>query len=96
MQEIDRFHLAKQHRRLRPEDYSPEQITAMRRKGAMLRLHAGLSKPYRIVRRLVMKRLVVSDDSRGQAAAAPRRRTLDRTAKPPEAQLWFAEPETTG
>jgi serine/threonine protein kinase len=57
LQKIDRYHLAKLHRRARPADFSDPQRAQARRKGMLLRLHGWLlRKPYRAVRHQVLNR----------------------------------------
>jgi serine/threonine protein kinase len=57
MQSVDRYHLAKQHRRQRPQDFSAEAVRRSKRKGVLLILHGILlRRPYRAVRHFVLRR----------------------------------------
>jgi serine/threonine protein kinase len=58
-QKTDRYHLRKQHRRCRPEDFSWDQIADARKKGLVLTLHDWLlRRPYRAVRHFFLRRLL--------------------------------------
>jgi serine/threonine protein kinase len=59
MQGVDRYHLAKQNSRRRPMDFTPEQRAAMQRKGCVVTVHGWFRRPYRAVRHMVMRRLLV-------------------------------------
>lgn len=64
LQKVDRYHLAKLHRRSRPEDFSQAAIDAARRKGVLLHLHGHLlRRPYRAVRHAVLKRYLTRDEA---------------------------------
>lgn len=62
LQQVDRYHLTKLHRRSRPDDFSPNALAAARRKGILLHLHGHLlRRPYRAVRHAVLKRFLTDD-----------------------------------
>lgn len=67
LQRADRYHLAKLHRRRRPEDFTPEQLSNARRKGVILHIHAFLRRPYRALRHNVMRRYLIDGDSQRAA-----------------------------
>lgn len=58
----DRYHLRKQHRRCRPEDFSQEQIADAKKKGIALTLHDWLlRRPYRAVRHFFLRHLLTQN-----------------------------------
>jgi hypothetical protein len=63
MQGVDRYHLAKLHRRRRPFDFTGEELAALRRKGTLLRIHNGVRRPYRVIRHLVLKKFLTARDN---------------------------------
>lgn len=63
LQGVDRYHLTKQHRRRRPQDFSDEQIAAAKRRGALLHMHAWIRRPYRGIRHTIMRRLLINKDT---------------------------------
>ena len=66
MQNIDRYHLTKLHRRARAEDFTDEHRKQLRRKSLVIRLHGVLLRePYRAVRHAVLPRWLMAD---GKAA----------------------------
>ncbi len=68
MQRIDRYHLAKLHRRARPKDFSEEQKRKAKAQGFLLRLHGALlRRPYRAIRHRVMNRWMRVDDEKRAA-----------------------------
>lgn len=54
LQQVDDYHLQKNHRRSRPDDFSPEAQAASRQKGLLLTLHACIRRPYRATRHFAL------------------------------------------
>jgi serine/threonine protein kinase len=64
MQQVDVYHLRKNQRRLRPEDFTPDELAASHRKGLLLNLHGLLlRRPYRAVRHFVLRRFLLAEQS---------------------------------
>ena len=57
LQREDLYHIAKHHGRFRPDELSPEQIEAGRRRSILIRLHRFIFKPWFGIRRRTWKRL---------------------------------------
>lgn len=53
----DLYHLAKLQRRTRPDQFSPEQLAAAKRRPFLVRLHNGLTRPLTLLRRRALKHL---------------------------------------
>ena len=53
----DRYHLAKLQLRTRPDLFSPEELAAAKRKPWLVRLHGGLTRPFTLLRRFVLRRV---------------------------------------
>lgn len=53
----DRYHLTKLKRRCRPDLFTPEELSAARRKPFLVRLHGSLARPLTFLRRFVLKRV---------------------------------------
>jgi len=53
----DRYHLTKLQLRTRPDQFSPEELVAARRKPFLVRLHGALTRPFTLVRRRLLKRI---------------------------------------
>lgn len=75
LQESDRYHLLKHHRRHRPDQLSPEQIEASYRRPVHVDLHRVLFRPWTLLRRRTLKRLYGGDwapREGGRVEAVPR------------------------
>ncbi|MGE3818838.1 MAG: hypothetical protein AB7I30_05340 [Isosphaeraceae bacterium] len=71
VQRVDRYHLAKQHRRRRPDEFDAKERENLRRKGLLLSLHGRfVRRPYRAVRHVVLDRYLTRADG-PTAPAAP-------------------------
>jgi hypothetical protein len=57
LQHADLYHLLKHKRRLRPDQMTAQETEAASRRGALIRLHRFVSKPYFALRRRTFKRL---------------------------------------
>ncbi len=57
LQESDRYHLLKHHRRHRPDQLSPEQIEASYRRPKHVDLHRVFFRPWTLLRRRTLKRM---------------------------------------
>jgi len=57
LQESDRYHLLKHHRRHRPDQLTPEQLAASRRRPIYIDLHRYLFRPWTLLRRRTLTRL---------------------------------------
>jgi hypothetical protein len=67
MQRNDVYHVTKQHRRRRPEDFDAGALAAAKKKGWLLHLHGHLlRRPYRAVRHRVLARLRVGPGESGR------------------------------
>lgn len=64
-QRVDLYHLAKQHRRRRPQDFTPEERQGLRKdKGSLVSLHGRfLRRPYRAVRHAVLDRYLTKAEA---------------------------------
>ncbi|MCE9530686.1 MAG: hypothetical protein K8T89_06100 [Planctomycetes bacterium] len=59
LQATDRYHLDKQHRRRRPQDFSADELKSAKKKGILLYLHGVLlRRPWRASRRFIMGRFM--------------------------------------
>ncbi|MFO0930640.1 MAG: hypothetical protein U0736_27020 [Gemmataceae bacterium] len=69
LQWADRYHLMKHYTHDRPEEFTPEKIREVRKKGFLLRMHGTLlRKPYRAVRHAVVLPLLRRDGAGKRAA----------------------------
>lgn len=57
LHQADYYHVAKHQKRLRPDEMTPELFAQAERRGALIRLHRTLFKPYFRFRRHTFKRL---------------------------------------
>jgi serine/threonine protein kinase len=69
MQLTDCYHLAKQHRRRRPLDFTPEQREAMKRKGWLVTLHGWVRRPYRALRHRILRRFLTAGGAAAEVEA---------------------------
>jgi hypothetical protein len=53
----DRYHLAKLQLRTRPDLFTADELSAARHKPLLVRLHGGLTRPFTLLRRFVLKRV---------------------------------------
>lgn len=61
MQRNDRYHLTKQHRRTRPEDFTAEAVALAKKKGVILTLHDWIiRRPYRAVRHFFLRSMLTA------------------------------------
>ncbi len=60
LQQVDRYHLQKTHRRFRPADFTPEAREASRRKGLLLTVHGWIRRPYRAVRHFLLRHFLLA------------------------------------
>jgi RIO-like serine/threonine protein kinase len=64
MQSTDRYHLRKQHRRGRPEDFSEDQLKKAKQKGLVLTIHGiFFRRPWRFVRHRILRNFMLADRS---------------------------------
>src|SRR5439155_12745132 len=57
LQQSDVYHVLKHKKRLRPDQATPEEIAAVKNRGALIRLHRFITKPYFKIRRSLFQRL---------------------------------------
>jgi hypothetical protein len=56
-QRADHYHVLKHHRRLRPDEMSPEELEQATRIGPMIKLHRVVTRPFKRIRRRTMQRM---------------------------------------
>lgn len=71
MQSVDRYHLRKIHRRQRPEDFTPQELAAARRKNAGVWLHGYIRRPYRAMRHLILSRFLMAHAAHDRTPGMP-------------------------
>ena len=69
LQASDRYHLKKHQRRSRPDQLTPAELAAA--KPRLVRLYTGLTRPFTLLRRLVLKRIDPERERRDLAPSAP-------------------------
>jgi serine/threonine protein kinase len=60
MQRVDGYHLLKLHRRIRPMDFTAQELQAARRKGLILTVHGWIRRPYRAIRHFVLRKYLLA------------------------------------
>lgn len=87
LQSIDHYHLAKHHRRGRPQDFTEEEVRAAKKKGILLYLHGLLlRRPYRAVRHFFMGRFMRESEAAiisGGTSAIGTQSSHSKKAPPP-------------
>ena len=51
----DRYHLTKLRLRARPDSFTPAELAAAKRKPFLVRLHGGMTRPFTLLRRFVLR-----------------------------------------
>jgi RIO-like serine/threonine protein kinase len=71
LQRVDVYHVWKNHRRVRPQDLSPEELAKGRHKGWLLFFHYYLLRnPYRLVRHRWLRRYKLPEETEQQRRVA--------------------------
>lgn len=81
LQSVDRYHLRKNWRRRRLQDFSAEDLAKARAKGWLVTLHGWLRRPYRALRAFVLNRFLLA--------------RADATAPRPHVRGWAKTRDTT-
>ena len=85
----DRYHLTKLKLRCRPDLFTPEELAAARRKPFLVRLHGGLTRPFTLLRRFVLKRV---DPKRGDPRSERGERGRVRVPFTPDRKTVSTDP----